>query len=476
MSRTLRHYNLEPNTAKEVGSMFQMKSLRSSWKQISDTYPWHFVGFLVLAMLIPKIYDLTDTYWIGKISYSALAITEQYEFIAVTIEIVNETIPLGVLALVAQNYKNREKIISILKAGILVQIIFSLLLTTIVVGFTPQFVSTIGTPTEIVALTTRYLILKSIALPFDSIAIIMLVTIKSMRKGREALYLALSSVLLNVVLDLFLISNMNFSLKLGVEGVAIGYTVSKLTLAVLSSIFATRLLGIRKTRSNSENWRDKIKPLFSIGGWTGVDSLVRNIGYILVPLSVLNFIGTGPFGGYGLAMTVMWTLIIPVLAISEGTNVVVGNNFGEGKTTEIKKTLLTSLVLVLVFMTAISVVGLFYWNDLSSFFNMNPDIVMYSVETFKWLIIPYCCFAVGMILRSVFLGTGKTYYILAISCVQNFLLIFPYWALSKIGIVTADFSNTMGLFVIVFLVDPVVSYIFVRRILNRETQKSHKDA
>ena len=94
------------------------------------------------------------------------------------------------------------------------------------------------------------------------------------------------------------------------------------------------------------------------------------------------------------------------------------------------------------------------------------------METSKWLIIPYCCFAIGMIIRSVFLGTGKTYYILAISCLQNFLLIFPYWALSKTGIITADFNNTMALFVIVFLADPILSYIFARRTLKRETLKA----
>jgi len=108
-----------------------------------------------------------------------------------------------------------------------------------------------------------------------------------------------------------------------------------LLLAMLSLAFAIRLLGIRITGSTSNSWRRNLKPLFSVGGWTGVDSLIRNIGYILVPLSVLNFIGTAPFGGYGLAMTVMWTLIIPVLAITEGTNVIVGNNFGEKRIAEI---------------------------------------------------------------------------------------------------------------------------------------------
>ena len=105
--------------------MNSFTSLRNYWETLTRAYPWHFIIFLVLAMLIPKLYELSDIYWIGQISFDALAITEQYEFLAVIIEIVNEAIPFGVLALVAQNYHNREKVISILKAGLLLQIAFS---------------------------------------------------------------------------------------------------------------------------------------------------------------------------------------------------------------------------------------------------------------------------------------------------------------------------------------------------------------
>src|SRR5665648_846991 len=84
-----------------------MKRLRKiDWKKLTDPYPWSFMGFMLLIFIVPKLYDLSNVYWIGRISYEALAITEQFEFVAVSIEIVNETIPFGVLALVAQNYRN----------------------------------------------------------------------------------------------------------------------------------------------------------------------------------------------------------------------------------------------------------------------------------------------------------------------------------------------------------------------------------
>lgn len=48
-------------------------------------YPWSFMASLIIAMLIPKFYELTNTFWVGHISFPALAISEQYEFLAVTI-------------------------------------------------------------------------------------------------------------------------------------------------------------------------------------------------------------------------------------------------------------------------------------------------------------------------------------------------------------------------------------------------------
>jgi Na+-driven multidrug efflux pump len=442
-------------------------SLKDRLANTLKPYQWGFIGFLILAAFIPKIYELTNTFWIGHISNEALAITEQYEFLGVSIEVVNEMIPFGILALVAQNYLNKDKIISILKSGLILQVIFSSIFMSMVVLFTPQFVSTIGTPTEIVSLTNNYLLLRAFALPFDSAAIILLIAIKSMRRGRDVLYLVLFSVVINMLLDLFLISNTSVSMHLGVQGAAIGYVISKVALFVVTATFAVRILGIKLRSISLSKWNSNTRSVFSIGGWTGLDSLVRNVGYILVPLNVLNVIGTNPYGGYGLAMTVMWTLIIPMLAITEGTNVLVGNYYGERRYSNIKKVVVTSLLLVSIVMTLIAVGGAFFWRSLSSFFNQNPAMVEYSTATFWWLIIPYCLFGLDNVLKSVFFGTGKTRYIFYISAFCNLVLIIPFWVLAQLGFLVASFDNVMALFAVVFSVDLVLAYIMVKRVLSR---------
>jgi Na+-driven multidrug efflux pump len=453
----------------------EISSIKSRFTAILKPYQWGFIGFLILAALIPKIYELTNTFWIGHIGTNTLAIAEQYEFLGVTIEIVNEMVPFGVLALVAQNFRDKERVISILKSGLVLQVIFSSIIMSIVLLFTPQFVSSIGTPSEIVALTQNYLVLRALGLPFDSVAILLLIVVKSMRKGRDVLSLVLFSVILNMVLDLFLISNTSFSLNLGVEGSAIGYVISKIALCLISAAFVVKILNIKLTSASLTKWNTMSRSVFSIGGWAGLDSLVRNIGYMLVPLNVLNIIGVNQYGGYGLAMTVMWTVLIPVLAITEGTQVVVGNYYGERKYANMKKVLATSLILVSAAMIIITVGGVFFWNGMSSFFNQNPDMVYYSTATFWWMIIPYCLFAIGGVLKSIFYGTGKTKYIFYISAVSNFGLIIPFWVLGQLGLIVASFNNVMALFFLVFAVDLVLTYPLVRQVLKGTKRESEKE-
>lgn len=444
-----------------------MNSFGSKWREWTEPYPWSFMGFMLLVFLVPKFYDLTNVYWIGQISLNALAITEQFEFVAVSIEIVNETIPFGVLALVAQNYKNREKILSILKAGLIVQILFSVLLMSVVILFNSLFVKTIGTPPEIVETTRMYLTLKSISLPFESIAFLVLIAIKSMRKGKEALYLVLFSVVLNIVLDLILISDRSFSLHLGVKGVAIGYVISKVALMSVSTIYLSYIMKINWSQFlRATEFKSMFKPLFKIGGWTGIDSLTRNLGYIGL-LTVLNVIGVNEFGGYGLAMWVMWTLIIPVLALAEGTNVAVGNLYGEGRYDDIRKVIYTSITLALSTMLLIAIVGMFSWEGLSEFFNPNPDMIKFSTESFWWLIFPYILFGVSIVTKSLFIGTGQTRYIFYISFAVNAGLVAPFVIMARTGMIPPTYTSVMALFFVVFIMDLLITFFFANRLSKR---------
>jgi Na+-driven multidrug efflux pump len=91
-------------------------------------------------------------------------------------------------------------------------------------------------------------------------------------------------------------------------------------------------------------------------------------------------------------------LIIPMLSITEGTQVVVGNYNGECRISDIKKVIGASLVVVTIVMAAIAVGGVFFWRDIAVFFSQNQIIVQYSKASIWWKISPCCLFAIDNVI------------------------------------------------------------------------------
>ena len=88
------------------------------------------------------------------------------------------------------------------------------------------------------------------------------------------------------------------------------------------------------------------------------------------------------------------------------------------------------------------------------------------------MMIPYVFYGIGSVLKSVFYGTGITKYICYISTWCNFGLIIPFWVFAKLGYFAASFENVMILFVLVFVIDLLITLPYLRDVLNRVKSES----
>ena len=104
-------------------------------------------------------------------------------------------------------------------------------------------------------------------------------------------------------------------------------------IAAGSCLFITTLILLRhiifdKVRNfvsffTLKDWRI----YFRVGGWSGLDSLVRNVAYFFMIVKLLNLLGESSIGGYYLAMHIIWSfLLVPILALSESTKVLIANH------------------------------------------------------------------------------------------------------------------------------------------------------
>ena len=428
-------------------------------------YPWHFMGFIVIAAIVPLIYTLLNLFWIGRISMDAFAITEQFEFFELAIEVMIATIPVGVLALTARYCHNREKIIGIVTAALIFQALISLVLLAIIFFFNQELIGIMGTPDSIVDPTREYLLLRSISIPFDISAFILLTAIRSLQKGKEAFIFITISIIVNILLDLLLISSTPISLHLSISGVAIAYVITQMVLMIMAAAYLFPLIGLTISSLLTTAWRKEVIPIFRIGSWSGLEAALQMSGIVLI-LILLNGLGKDEFAGFGIAIWIFWIALMPIFAIGDGTSILVGNYLGERRFADLVDSLKTSLLLATIFMLLVITAGVLWWDHISLLFNQNPEIAAYSLTAFQWLIIGFIGFGTGFILRSIFVGTGQTRYIFYIGIVVNLGIILPFFILVQAGILAATFTMVMMVYLIANIVDPILAYLWVRKVIS----------
>jgi len=436
-------------------------------KTHKSSYPWSFMVFLILTMAVPRLYSLVNAYWVGRISMHAPAVSEQYEFLALLLEIIHETVSVGVLALVARTFfgGQTKDSVEVWKAGFVLALGMAGAVAATVFFATNSFAAAVGTPLEILEETLIFLRLRALGIPIEACALVGLAALKSLRRGRLVLLLAFVSVACNIVFDLFLLSDFPFSLRLGLIGSAIAFLGAQIILLASSSAMLLKTTGTTLARFISSPWRRHVYPLFSVGGWSGAESLVRNVGYIGV-LFLLNGMGTNEYGGYGIAMNMVWTALIPVLAVAEGTNVLVGNLLGAGEVRSIPRAVAVSSLLSAAYMTGMTLLGLAGGDAAATMFTMNPEMAAFSRTTFVFLCVPFILMAVSQQMKSVFYGTGRTRPIFVLSLVLNCGMTLPFYLAAKHGILETSFLNVMLYFIAVFIADILFTAVFGARTMK----------
>lgn len=433
----------------------------NSLRAALENYPSGFISLILLAWAIPAIYSLVNTFFIGQMEMEAIAISEQYEYLAVTLEVLLEMFPLAVLALVAVKFTDTENASRVVRSALVMQLLITATFMAMVLLGTDWFVEAMNTPQEIRERSVAFLQVKALAMPFEALSVLFIISLKAMRRGRLAVIIALIGVLVNVVLDTIMISDLSFSLRLGLMGSAWDYVATKVLMFIIS---ATAFYLTVRERPSIKFDRKTTAAIVRIGKYTGLESAVRNAGYILGMLVVLNTLGTAEYGGYGVAMTILWMIfLIPVLGLTEATNVAIGNEYGKGNLKGIRNVQTVSLLLMAGYMTMVAIVGLFAWEGLSSVFNSNEEVVRFSVLTFKFLAVPYIFFAISSALKTVFIGVGNTLYYFIPSTVVNLAMYVPLGIMVKMGLWEPTFEGVMMLSFFVFASDMVISALLVKR-------------
>ena len=273
-----------------------------------------YLALLVLG-LCPAIYTTLRTFFLGQLpgdwSYS---IAGQLSWVSLIYEIVNEAIILPLFFFIGKVVSDKKEFTNRIKTGLLISLFAYSILSALILFVAEPLLTAMATSTDIIKESAAYVRIEAVANIFGILFSFVSVALISLGKDRFVYILTGVKLVLCIVSDTFLVSNLPVSLNLGVNGIGVSNIIVNTLLFVTAVIILARQ-GCRVFSRGklSFAWA---KNFAKIGGISGLESFVRNIAYMLMVSRMVNMVGEQ--GTYWVANNFIWGwMLLPVIQLGE---------------------------------------------------------------------------------------------------------------------------------------------------------------
>lgn len=389
-----------------------MKAAVKNQEQILHGNLWKAVLALAVPVIINSfmqtMYNLTDTYWLGKLG------TDQLAAINLVTPVQNIVINFGTGVTVAgsvliaqyigagekKNARHMANQIFVCAIG------FAVLCAAVCFLCTPAIVHWMGADGDTFAHAVMYLRVVIWDMPFLFMVNIFSAIHQAQGDTVTPMLLNLSGILFNMCMDPLLIVACN----MGVAGAALATVLAKLLPAVVAFVLLCRkaeAVGLDRKYMRLK-W-EKVKLILQIGLPTAIGGSTMQLGFLLMSRNVFVY-GSQAMAAYGIGNKVNGLITLPSNGIGSAVATIVGQNMGAGRPDRAEKGYRIAMVISVAFLF---VGGMILSRDfistaIVSIFSDDAEVVAMAADFLS--IMAFWCFANGVYNSSsgLFQGTGHT--------------------------------------------------------------------
>ena len=440
------------------------------WKAILSLAVPVFINSFIQTM-----YNLTDTYWLGKLGTEQLAAINLVTPVQNIIINFGSGITVAGSVLIAQYTGAGEKRAA---RGIANQIFvcamgFALVCAAVCFLLTPAIVQWLGADGETCRHAVVYLRVVLWDMPFLFMVNIFSAVHQSQGDAVSPMFLNLLGIVLNMILDPALI----VLFGMGVAGAALATVFAKLVpAAVAFYLLAKSGDDVALDRKCMHLEREGVGLILRIGLPTAIGGSTMQLGFLLMSRNVYVY-GTQAMAAYGIGNKVNSLVTLPTNGIGSAVSTIVGQNMGAGRPDRAKKGYLIAMGISVVFLlvgggilsvpsVSTAVVGIF---------SEDPGVIAMAADFLS--IMAFWCFANGVYnsTTGLFNGTGHTEVTMAISATRLWVFRFvTLWfceSVLKLGVRSVWYSVVVS-----NGISAVILYIlYLTGIWKKSKIRTHKE-
>ena len=178
---------------------------------------------------------------------------------------------------------------------------------------------------QLIDSSVDYIRLETLAILFSILYKFINLVLVATKNIKYLLIILMLQMVLTIISDTFLISSLDISLKMGVNGIAIGNIVINVLLFIAGVVaLSNKGIVIFSSHKLCFKWQ---KEWLRVGRISALESLIRNTAFIVIILKMINSVGES--GTFWVANSFIWGwLLLPILALGE----LIKRNSGENPT------------------------------------------------------------------------------------------------------------------------------------------------
>ena len=422
---------------------------------------------IVVTNLFQTAYNLADTFWLGQYSTASLAaISFAFPMVFLLISLgMGLTVAGSVLVAQHTGADEEEQAEYAASQTVTFAILGSLLLGAVGYFFVDDFLALLGADPSILPLAASYMQVVSLGLVFMFGFFVFISLMRGYGDTITPMLVMLGTVVLNIVLDPFLIFGWGPFPELGIEGAAYATVFSRALAMVVGMVIM--LQGTRGVAINVPDLRPDfgyLRKLLRIGVPASVEGTGRALSVNLLLFIVAGF-PNAVVAAFGVGIRVFSVIFLPAIAVGRGVETLSGQNIGAGNEDRAARTNNFAAVAMFVVLSAAAAVIWFTASDIIAVFTDDPDVIPIGAAFLKTVAPTFGFTGVMRAYSGGFRGAGKTLTAAAIAIfTQGFVRLPLAW-------VGADMFGTDGLFgafVVSNIVGGTVAFLWFRRGTWRE--------
>jgi len=383
---------------------------------------------VIMANLFQAMYQLTDSFWVGRLGGAALAavsICSPIIFLAFSIGI---GLAIAGSTFVAQYFgAKNNKMVSHAAAQTILMIVFVSLIFSIV-GFllSPQILHFMGANSEVSSMALGFLRISFISIIANFSFFIFQSIMRGIGRPIIPVYIVIITVLLNFILDPLFIFGFGFIPAFGPTGAAIATLLTQLLAAIIGFIilFGGRH-GIHLKIIDFVPDFKFIKKAFLIGLPASIEQSSRSLAMVLMTSLVAGF-GTIAIASYGAGSNIMQVALFVAIGLAVANGTLVGQNIGAKDINQATKVIKLSSFIGFISLSFIGFIAFIFSKQFISFFIPNDLSVINEASVFIRIIsVSFGFIALQMIFGNVFTAAGQTMTTMVLSISSQWIIQIP---------------------------------------------------